>query len=203
MAETKSDFVKVIGLFLVVLVIGYPLYLALVWLGGALSYLGYNYFFYMDNLLYIKFSNPIVSWSILGLFFGMLPGTFIAIKKYKLNPTILSLPLLALALLLTMMGLINKPADYETSHFKLQEPEPEEELVHYFVLQTTLNVRSGPSTAYPVLFVLEEGTEVVALEMLHPRNTNETWFRIVYEEKEGFVNARYLRSSRTETKESP
>lgn len=55
------------------------------------------------------------------------------------------------------------------------------------VWATQLNLRSGPSTEYDVLAVLERGETMTVLEV------GDEWFKVCYCGKIGYVNANYIR----------
>src|SRR4051812_47417968 len=53
----------------------------------------------------------------------------------------------------------------------------------------TLNVRSGPGTAYRVLGVVKQGQRVTTLR------TNKGWTTIEFRDRTGFVASKYLRAT--------
>lgn len=55
-----------------------------------------------------------------------------------------------------------------------------------YVLSDGLNVRSGPSSDYYSIDVLEKGTRVYVLEVVG------NWCKIQYDDIEGYVNSKYL-----------
>lgn len=181
-------------IFLLVIVGVYLLYLFLLWLGKVFVFLGYNLYFFLDNFLFISPINPILMWGVLGLFIGSLIGTLISIKKYKLNFSLFIYTLLAFVTFLITMGWVNKPSgNYISyaSHLKNEIPADPIPTREYFILKSTLNVRSGPSTRYSKLFVLNEGIEVELVEKGYFTN-NAEWYKIKFNDQEGFVNSIYL-----------
>ena len=61
----------------------------------------------------------------------------------------------------------------------------------YYTATTALNVRNGAGTEYSVSFSLKKGDEVEVL------SKNNSWYRIKYFEKTGYVHSKYLNYSRT------
>lgn len=59
----------------------------------------------------------------------------------------------------------------------------------FATVTTALNARSGPSTAYAVLFVMPAGANVGVLDCPTPR----TWCQVSYSGRIGWASARYLR----------
>ncbi|HZG24316.1 MAG TPA: hypothetical protein VEZ17_07045, partial [Chitinophagaceae bacterium] len=102
----------VIGIFLAL----YVLYHLLIWCAKASVYLGYNLFFYLDNLFTITPLNPLISWGIFGFFLGIIFGVLIAIKKYRLSKRLVFFPLAFFVVLLATMALINQPANYSGTY---------------------------------------------------------------------------------------
>lgn len=84
----------------------------LIFIFKVLVFLGYNTFFFLDNLVNISSFNPILSWGILGLFFGSILGAFIAIRKYNLSMAVISFPIITVILILIVFGFVNKPNAY-------------------------------------------------------------------------------------------
>lgn len=56
----------------------------------------------------------------------------------------------------------------------------------YYTATTTLNVRSGAGTKYPVMFTLKKGDQV----KVHSKIKN--WYEIEYKEKTGYASSKYL-----------
>jgi uncharacterized protein YgiM (DUF1202 family) len=61
----------------------------------------------------------------------------------------------------------------------------------YYTATTALNVRNGAGTEYSVSFSLKKGDEVEVL------SKNNSWYRIKYFEKTGYVHSKFLNYSRT------
>lgn len=195
MERNKPGCGKSFGIVLLVIALAYPAYLSFLWLGDVFTFLGYNFFFYMDNLLLVRGAPPVLLWAILGGLIGAIPGTYIAIRRFRLKGVLLFIPLLVLALLLVLLNIINKPMDQAGSfsaslkpHMESSEFQPE-----YGTLLYTLNVRQGPSTQYSKLFVLDSGTHVEILEKGHFTSNRQEWFRVRFEGQEGYVNSRYVK----------
>lgn len=195
MEGNKPGCGKSFGIVLLVIALAYPAYLSFLWLGNAFTFLGYNFFFFMDNLLLFPGAPPILLWAILGGLIGFIPGTYIAIRKYRLKKVLLLIPFMVLVLLLVLLNLINKPMEqsetfssFQKSLIESSEIKPESATLLY-----TLNVRQGPSTQYSKLFVLDSGTHVEILEKGHFTSNRQEWFRVRFEGQEGYVNSRYLK----------
>lgn len=59
------------------------------------------------------------------------------------------------------------------------------------VTKTALNLREGPSTAYPVRRVLEPGRTVYVLQEIY-QGEGKGWAKVLYGEELGYVNTEYL-----------
>jgi len=181
----------------------YLLYLFLIWLGKVYVFLGYNSFFFLDNLLAITLFNPVVMWGVFGLFIGSMVGIIIAVKKFKLNYNLVFYPLTLVILFLSLLGFINKPAEFYGNYnppLKLNNitAEPIEPSVpkNFYSLKTMVNVRTGPTTFDSIIFTLQKGTEVELVKKgFYNKNRNE-WFKIKYKDQEGYVNSKFLKHSR-------
>lgn len=192
MSSTKIGCGKVFLFFIVVLVLGYPAYLLLIWLGTILSYLGYNSFFYLDSLVYVEIFNPVVSWGILGGFFGVIWGSFVAIKRFRLKPTILFIPILCFVGMIALLARINQPLVYGIYGEGMYQPAEEEIPKEYYVLKTDMNIRTGPSTSYDIITVVEKGSRVELVSVDSTSHSSSTWFKIKHLETEGYVNSSFL-----------
>ncbi len=96
------------------------------------------------------------------------------------------------------MGWVNNPSGKYisyASHLKNEIPADLLPTTEYFILKSTLNVRSGPSSRYSKLFVLNEGIEVELVEKGYFTN-NAEWYKIKFNDQEGFVNSIYLEPSK-------
>src|SRR5690606_20361945 len=111
MEGNKPGCGKSLGIVLLIIALAYPVYLSFLWLGEAFTFLGYNFFFFMDKLLQVHGAPPVLLWAILGGLIGFIPGTYIAIRRFRLKKAIFLIPLMLLVLLLVLLSLINKPMD--------------------------------------------------------------------------------------------
>lgn len=195
MEGNKPGCGKSFGIVLLIFALAYPAYLSLLWLGDALTFMGYNFFFFMDSLLTVRGAPPVLLWAILGGLIGLIPGTYIAIRKFKLKGVLVLVPLLALIFLLVLLGIINKPLDQAGSFSASQKLQLNASEVQpaYGTLLYTLNVRQGPSTQYSKLFVLDSGSHVEILEKGHFTSNRQEWFKVRFEGKEGYVNSSYVK----------
>ncbi|WP_298737796.1 SH3 domain-containing protein [uncultured Chitinophaga sp.] len=166
------------------------------------AFYGYNFFFLVDNMLRIDALNPVLVWGMLGLFIGSITGVTVAVKKKKLQKWLILCPLLLAALVITIMCMINKPAQY-TSDFNLSgiaRPAVAVEITREFYIATTdVNIRSTASKFGRVISTLKRGQEAEVLQKGFYDSRNAEWVKIRYNGREGFVNLHYLKKNRTET----
>jgi hypothetical protein len=195
MEANKPGCGKSFGIVLLIIALAYPAYLSFLWLGDAFTFLGYNFFFFMDSLLMVRRAPPVLLWAILGGLIGFIPGTYVAIRKFKLKGILIFIPLMGLIFLLVLLSIINKPLDqggnFSASHKPYMESSKGQR--EYCTLLHTINVRQGPSTQYSKLFVLDSGTNVEILEKGHFTHNRQEWFRVKFEGQEGYVNSRYVK----------
>ena len=189
----------VIGIFLGL----YVLYHLLIWCAKASVYLGYNMFFYLDNLFTITALNPLISWGIFGFFLGIIFGVLVAIRKYRLRKSLIFIPVAFFIVLLVIMSLINQPANYAGTYGRLPEKtgnsvaEPAPAVKYFYKVVSDSKVRSGPSVKHPRLFTIVKGAEV---EVDQPGSFDATriqWIKIRYNRQEGYISSRQLRYSRS------
>lgn len=192
---------------IVLILIGVGLYLAyhiLVLLAKFFVYIGYNFFVFTDNLLRAGSVSPVFMWGVLGLFTGSIAGVAIAIKKYRLSKGLLLYPIGIMIAFVSIMYLINKPADHNgeislpgsgTTADSVPQQTP---ATIYYQVVSPINVRTGPSTSYSKIFILKEGSEVEIIERNLYDSRNVEWLKIKYKDKEGYITAKYLRFSRSQ-----
>ena len=195
--DNSSNFMIILVLGLVCLGI-YVVYLLVIWATKVFVYLGYNSFFYLDNLFGINPFNPIVVWSIWGLFIGSIIGVTIAVKKHKLSKILILYPVGFVILLFTIMGFVNHPSDYKNNYMPPQENKVVVAPKNYYTLTMDANVRSGPSKNNSVLFVLNKGMVVEVIQKGSFDSRNAEWYKIRNENREGFISAKLLTFSHTQ-----
>ncbi len=59
----------------------------------------------------------------------------------------------------------------------------------YATTTTAVNLRAGPSTAYPVLLVISQSAQVA----VHSGPYNDVWYDVTYRGTRGYVHGAYLR----------
>lgn len=173
----------------------YVVYLIVTFAVKAFAYLGYNFSFYLDNLLFMGSISPIISWAISGLFAGSIAGVLVAVKKYNLSRLLILYPAGAALVFVLVMGFVNKPGK-TVGVFKLPEEaydvtvpaQPE----YYYFVTADVNVRSGPSAKYSKQFTLPRGTRVEMVQGGFYDSRKAEWIKIKYNYKVGYINARYL-----------
>ena len=90
------------SVFVVLLLIVFVVYVMRNFLGRVSAFI----FIPIDNLLFIAHRiPPVLMWMILGLLLGVVYGCFIAIRKYKLDYKLLTYPVLALFVGLSLIFL--------------------------------------------------------------------------------------------------
>lgn len=185
-------------IFLVVLfaITGALLYFGAKPIVRVFAYTGYNTFFFLDNLFDFQMFGPITTWGIWGFLIGTIIGVMVAVKKLRLAKTLILYPIGIVALLLVIMGFVNKPANYKgeytpTQPVELKTPKS------YYISNRDANFRSGPSTSYSSLFVLKQGSEVELIKSGFVDSGNIDWSKIKYNNQEGYVCTKYIDFSRS------
>lgn len=195
MSEDKSGCISwIFGIGLVGLLI-YGLIKGIIWLSHIFVAWGNLFLIYLDYHFMIPAINPIVTWGIVGLFFGGLIGVIIAIKKLKLSWTLLLYPFAAMVLLITIMSFVDK-----SEYGKL--PNGEEEITitkEFYKVNTNSNVRSEPSLQGKKLFVLETGTEIECISKGHFDSRGLEWCFITHNGNQGYISTKLLYFSRKGT----
>jgi hypothetical protein len=192
MGSEKMGCGKSFLIILLIVILLYPAYLLILWVGTVLGYLGYNFFFYLDNLVQVRAFNPIVSHMILGAFFGFIWGTFVAVRKFKLRPILILIPFLGFIGIIFLLSEVNQPLAYDINESDMIESDLKEVTKDLYIVKTAVNLRSGPSTSHNVLLILEKGTRVELIEVDSSSLSSSKWVKIKYWEVEGYVNSSYL-----------
>lgn len=75
-----------------------------------LGMIGFRFFLFMDNMLRLTDNiHPVVMWAVLGLFTGLIYGSLVAWKKYKLDFKLNLIPISIFLLVVFVLIMINKP----------------------------------------------------------------------------------------------
>lgn len=75
-----------------------------------LGMVSFRFFLFMDNMLRLTRSiHPVVMWAVLGLFAGLIYGSFVAWKKYKLDFKLNLIPVGIFVLIVFILIMVNKP----------------------------------------------------------------------------------------------
>jgi hypothetical protein len=187
------------GLIVIGSLVGlYLLVLFLTWLFGIVKalfvFFGFNIFFFIDNLFAIDPINPIIVWGIWGLLFGSIYGIFVAVKKLKLSSVLIFYPVAAVFVLLIVMGIANKPTDYDGSYIPFKEKTSTNPTIkkNYYLTNSSINMYSDVSKKQKVLTNIEKGTTVEVLETGFYDSKKIEWYKIDYNGKLGFVKSEYL-----------
>ncbi len=164
-----------------------------------LSVIGINTFLFIDNL--VEFSrniHPVILWGILGLFVGLLYGTFTAWKKYRLEFKLNLIPLGVFVLFITLLILVNKPFESKAS---LNEDNKETNQLHrithyyYKIVSSKSFIHAEPSTKSTILSKAgSKGIEVEVLDF-----TNDQWWKVTLYNTVGYIKRGSLKFSRTDT----
>ena len=56
-----------------------------------------------------------------------------------------------------------------------------------YLVKSNVNFREGPSTSYKSYGILKQNTEVLVLEY-----TNTNWYKVLYDNKVGYISTKYL-----------
>lgn len=204
MTTTVKSKSKMPGLLILILMIAglYLAYLIVVLLVKCVIYGGYNFLFFTDNLFQINLFSPIVSWAIAGLFIGSIVGVLVAVKKFQLSKLLVLFPVGLVFIFFTTMYFVNHPTDYNGDfNSMLSKPTVQQEYIQhfdYYKATMDINVRTGPSTNYRRVFVLNKGNEAQLIERNIWDSRHNEWFKIKYNSTEGYVNSKYLHFSRRE-----
>ena len=200
MTASKSKPGGFVTLLLVVLGL-YLTYVLILFLAKVFVFTGYNFFFFTDNLLEIKSFHPLVNWGILGLLLGSIAGVAVAIKKYGLSKLLIIYPVGVTAVYVTVMWALNNPAAYTGNLYvppaTVMDTVAAVTKKVYYRINALTTARSGPSGDDEKLFQLRKRTEVELISRQFFDAKHIEWYKIKYKDQEGFVNAKYLRFSRT------
>jgi hypothetical protein len=190
-------------LFLLVLGFGlYWLYLFVLFMAQVFVFGGYNFFFFLDNLLAVPGLDAVAVWAVFGLLPGSIAGTVVAIRRYQLSRRLVGYPVGATLLVLVLMGFVNKPLQYETAIPSQNGPEAGSSdiagaapALARYTLTSNVNVRSGPSVVADKLFVLDKYSRVEVVGAV--RKGSAIWYRITHDGREGYVHSRFVRYAGT------
>ena len=147
--------------------------------------------------------NPTVLWGIWGLFFGSIIGVLVAVKKFTLSKTLLLYPISFVVILITIMGFVNSPTQHNGTYSPPETnviPNPDANAQNqksFYILKSDVNVRSGPSIIDSKLFVLKKGDEVELIQAGYKSTSNVEWYKVKYNNQEGYINSKYMIYSRT------
>lgn len=185
-------------LFLLVLGFGlYWLYLFVLFMAQVFVFGGYNFFFFLDNLLAVPALDAVVVWAVFGLLPGSIAGTVVAIRRYKLSRRLVGYPAGAALFVLVLMGFVNKPLQYGAAYPARNGPEASSDAsgaapaLARYTLTSNVNVRSGPSVGAAKLFVLHKDSRVEVVGAV--RKGSAVWYRITHDGREGYVHSRFVR----------
>jgi hypothetical protein len=198
MSKSKSEIPGLVLLLMVVVGI-YLLYKIVELLVKSFVYLGYNVFFFTDNMLIIPPWGPTVVWGLFGILTGSIIGVGIAIKKYKLSKKLIIYPILVLALFVIIMCFVNQPGHYALASDSIQESTSIEPATavpvtkYYYKAVLDVSARSGPSLNYPKLFTLKRGATIEVIQRWLIDKRKVEWMKIRYKNQEGYVSSKYVR----------
>lgn len=186
-----------IGLIVLMLIGLLALLAVVIFLTRAFAYLGYNALFFTDNLIAIRFLHPVVAWGIFGFFIGSIVGVLIAVKKYKLSKLLVLYPVALVALVVTILSFVNKPANYSGAYVPKENPADSTAFsapvtTAYYKLNFDANIRSGPSVKQRRRFSLKKGVMLEVLEKGHFDEKGIEWYKISYNAREGYVSSKLL-----------
>ncbi len=92
-----------------------------------LGMISYRFFLFMDNLLRLSDSvHPVVMWAVIGLFTGLIYGSFVAWKKYKLEFKLNLIPIGIFLFIVFILFIVNEPLNSEPINTALQPAGPKE-----------------------------------------------------------------------------
>lgn len=153
------------------------------------TFLGFNLFFYLDNLLKINFLNPIVCWGLWGLLIGSIYGVYRAVKKLKLNKILILIPIIIVVFLLILMSELNSPINFAASNLPTPQDNNPAQLKNNpkFITNSATSVYSDISKKRRVLFKLSKGTIVEVTGTGYYDNKNNECYKILYQGSEGFI----------------
>lgn len=95
-----------------------------------LGMISFRFFLFMDNTLRLTDNiHPVVMWAVLGLFIGLIYGSFVAWKKYKLDFKLNLIPVSIFLLIVFILFMVNHPLDSATVNSAGQTIEPKENFI--------------------------------------------------------------------------
>ena len=203
MSNSKTDIHPVI--YLLGIVIGvYLIYWFTVLLIRVIVFLGYNWLFFLDNLLMFGNFNPVVIWGLFGLFIGSIFGVTIAVKKYKLSKTLILYPTALVLILIGIMCFVNKPTIVVGTYIAPENPVSNTTTVtpttpkYYYTTAANVKVRIGPSIKKSILFSLKPGVEVQVISRGYFDSNKIEWAKVKINDREGYLRLASIRYFRYE-----
>jgi len=95
-----------------------------------LGMISFRFFLFMDNILRVTDSiHPVVMWAVIGLFTGLIYGSFVAWKKYKLDFKLNLIPVGIFLLIVFILFIVNDPLDSAPVNTVVQTIEPKENFI--------------------------------------------------------------------------
>ncbi len=188
---------KILGRIAIALVIGgIVLYLLRV----PLTAISINCFLFTDSLVKLSSSfNPIVMWVILGLFIGVIYGSFVAWMKYRLEFKLNLISIGIFVLFFVFLFLLNKPIQSNATNTFVFKPNVEVEkppVTHYYYKISTSKayLYSTASTQSSVLS--KAGYKDIEVEVLE--FTNDNWCLVKLYNTTGYIKRKSIVFSRTD-----
>lgn len=192
MSNENSDG-KLIGTIALIAIGLYLLYQIIIFAAKLFVYLGFNFFFFLDNLLTFNHINPIVMWGIWGLQIGSIVGVIIAVKRFKLSKILILYPIAFVVIFTTIMYFVNSPTQYPTLD-SVQKNDPNLNFVQnttpqisYYILKASANIRKNPSGSSQIFKKLYKGSVVEVLDKSNPK-----WYKCKISNIVGYINANLL-----------
>ena len=185
---------------IVILVVTWPLFVTLSWLG-------FNAVFLIDNVAHIKDTfSPILMWTIIGVLLGGLLGIIIAVNKLKLQSRLKIFGAMIFIILLTIMGFISQPlllnrsgqASINGMDSLAKKGDSISIPAYKTVNSPKAYLRSIPNANGRIITKLYKGA-TVAIE----DTSNGKWFKVKYKGKEGFIDSSAFSLSLPITKPKP
>jgi len=95
-----------------------------------LGMISYSFFLFTDNLLRLSDNiHPVAMWAVLGLFTGLIYGSFVAWKKYKLDFKLNLIPVGIFLLIVFILFMVNDTFDSAPVNTVVQTIEPKENFI--------------------------------------------------------------------------
>lgn len=169
---------------------------------GIISFIGFNFIFFIENLVDSPV-NPIINWGVLGGVCGLLVGVIVATKKLRLSRKIVVIPVSFFVLFISLMIFINAPyssysinciPDIDNTTHDANNQMVKPPVYGYVGSSNGANVRVNPNTNCNVILKVPYDTRVEILDI----SDDSSWVKVKinYDSKEynGYIYHKIIKT---------